>query len=205
MIMGNRGRFGKYGEIKRSKRLREARIQAHQPSTIQPLRRKPARKERFGQKAGIRIRAGRPSDVRFIGRLSGQVFHVYGHYRETICQWYASEKTLTLIATQDGEPAGFAMLGLASAKEVPQDVSELLAIAVEPQRHRAGIGRALLLAAEKRAHDLGVKRIVLHTAIENIAAQKLFGRAEYCPWRVDRDFYPAGQDAVLMFKDIHPF
>jgi ribosomal protein S18 acetylase RimI-like enzyme len=42
----------------------------------------------------------------------------------------------------------------------------------------------------------------LHTAEENLSAQKLFLKNGYHPWGMEQGFYPAGQDALLMSKEI---
>jgi ribosomal-protein-alanine N-acetyltransferase len=81
-------------------------------------------------------------------------------------------------------------------------VSELLAIAVEPDRQHMGIGQMLLDEIEKKAASLGEKRLFLHTATENVAAQKLFIKNAYRPQETKRNFYPKGQDALMMVKEI---
>jgi ribosomal-protein-alanine N-acetyltransferase len=203
--MGNRGRFGKYGEIKRKDRLKKARISSRRASNIKPPRRKPSFKTLSDQKASVKIRPARPSDAHFIGQLSGRAFHMYGPYKDTISRWFESEMTFTLVALLDRKPVGFAMIGYRLDEGTPRYVSELLAIAVERDRQRMGIGQMLLLEIEKKAVELDLKRMVLHTAIENIAAQRLFTRNGYSRWAINRNFYPSGQDAVLMIKDIQPW
>jgi ribosomal protein S18 acetylase RimI-like enzyme len=57
-------------------------------------------------------------------------------------------------------------------------------------------------AVESRATELHAQRIVLHTGTDNLAAQALFARSGYTPNEIKQRFYPAGQDAVMMSKEI---
>jgi ribosomal protein S18 acetylase RimI-like enzyme len=87
-------------------------------------------------------------------------------------------------------------------EEADESVCELLAIAVEPDRQQQGIGARLLQEMEKETKELGEGSLVLHTAVENLFAQKLFSKAGYEPCGIKQSFYPAGQDALMMVKDI---
>ena len=202
--MGQRGRFGKYGEIKRVNRLKRARKSpptspghGTKPSASGPHPRRSAE-----EKARIKTRLARPSDTRFIVQLSGKVFRIYGPYEKIIRSWFESGMTITLIALMNRNPVGFAMISHFSRGANPQQVSELLAIAVAPEKQRMGIGVTLLKAVERKAAEMNIVEMFLHTAEENLAAQNLFTKNEYASWGVNESFYPAGQDAVLMRKKI---
>jgi ribosomal protein S18 acetylase RimI-like enzyme len=141
------------------------------------------------------------SDGDFIKRLSRDVFNIYGPYDETIPAWFRSDRSVTIVARAKGKPIGFVMIGKLDSRYDFHSVSELLAIAVEPQWQGRGIGESLLREAERRAVDLGIKRIFLHTATDNLQAQRLFTRVGYRPWEIKRSFYPKGQDAYVMAKE----
>jgi ribosomal protein S18 acetylase RimI-like enzyme len=49
-------------------------------------------------------------------------------------------------------------------------------IIVDPSARRGGIGEALVLEMCSRLEALGAPRVVLHTAVQNAAAQKLFAK-----------------------------
>ena len=199
--MGNRGRFGKYGETKRLNRLRGSGIRnGHQKESA--AGRYPSSKKGFHGKARFATRPARRSDKGFIAQLSGKVFSLYGPYRDMVSQWFATGMTLARIALMNGAPAGFAMVGRWLGEESGESVCELLAIAVEPDRQQQGIGGRLLEEMEKETGQLGEGTLVLHTAIENLSAQKLFSKAGYRPCGIKRQFYPAGQDAIMMYKEI---
>jgi ribosomal protein S18 acetylase RimI-like enzyme len=150
----------------------------------------------------IRIRPARPADKDFIGNLSRRVFNVYGPYGDTVIQWFESGTAATLVAVIQRKPVGFAMVGYSFDHRTLQCFSELLAIAVEPESQRMGVGRMLLRAIETKATELDYTRLFLHTAVGNLGARKLFLASGYHPWEIRKGFYPAGQDAVMMFKDI---
>ena len=203
-MMGNRGRFGKYGETKRHNRLRQPRIKPPLPrgSDAKSIVRESSSKASIHQKAPLEIRPAKTSDSSFITHLSGKVFNIYGAYDDIVSDWFESERTFTLIALLGRKPAGFAMIGQVANREHLEHVFEVLAIAVVPENQRTGIGQMLLRDVERKATELNVKRLFLHTAEENLSAQKLFLKNGYHPWGMEQGFYPAGQDALLMSKEI---
>ncbi|MGD2125058.1 MAG: GNAT family N-acetyltransferase [Desulfobacteraceae bacterium] len=203
-MMGKRGRFGKYGETKRLGRLRQSGIRGlrHKGPEDRSYKSNLHSKKGPYQKRRVRIRAARLTDGGFIRQLSGKVFSIYGPYKDRISQWFESGMTMTLIALVDGEPAGFVMTGRLSQDPDIAFLCELLAIAVEPEKQQMGIGQMLIKETEKKAAELGEKRLFLHTATENLAAQKLFSKSGYRPCTIKRKFYPAGQHALMMSKEI---
>ena len=202
--MGNQGRFGKYGEMKRLDRLRQSgmRVTLGKALVDKTRSRSSPSDKALHQRGSIRIREARFSDKGFIGRLSGKVFDIYGPYEEMVIGWFESEATTTLIALMDGKPVGFAMVGYLVDAHGAGVTCELLAIAVEPEKERMGAGRRLMGETEKRAAKRGEKRLFLHTALENIGAQKLFIATRFEPSGIKMNFYPAGQDALTMYKEI---
>jgi ribosomal protein S18 acetylase RimI-like enzyme len=202
--MGHQGRFGKYGETKRFARLRQSgmRHPTSRASEDKPWPKGSTSAKPHDRRGRVYIREAVLSDEGFISGLSAKVFNIYGPYREMIRRWLGLDTTTTLIALEEGKPVGFVMLGALERDLGIPAVTELLAIAVEPGRQRMGIGRMLLHEIEKKAASLGEKRLFLHTATENIAAQKLFITNGYRPQETKRSFYPRGQDALMMVKEI---
>lgn len=202
--MGHRGRFGKYGEIKRLNRLRRARTSPPVPhgqegrSSVH----RPSFKAPDVKKTLIKIRPARPSDSLYVAQLSERVFRIYGPYEKIISSWLESGMTMTLVAQINKKPAGFVMISHLPQESNPQHVSELLAIAVAPEKQRMGIGKMLLKEVEKKAAQMGISELFLHTAEENRAAQDLFAKNEYVLRGINKGFYPAGQNALIMSKKI---
>jgi ribosomal protein S18 acetylase RimI-like enzyme len=202
--MGHRGRFGKYGEIKRVNRLRRARKSPpfSHGQGARPSAHGPSFKESDDKKTPVKIRPARPSDSHYIVQLSESVFRIYGPYEKIISSWLESGMTVTLVALMNRKPAGFVMISHFPQEANPQHVSELLAIAVAPEKQRMGIGEMLLKEVERKAARMGIKELFLHTAEENLAAQNLFAKNEYVSWGINEGFYPAGQNALIMYKKI---
>ena len=151
-------------------------------------------------KAVLKIRPAEPYDAHFMIKLSGEVFHIYGPYERIVASWLESRIALCLVGSIRKNTVGFAMMSNFSLEMNPAHVSELLAIAVVPERQGTGIGGILLKEMEKRAVHMNMKRLFLHTAIDNIAAQSLFKENGYQARGTKRHFYPAGQDAIFMSK-----
>jgi ribosomal protein S18 acetylase RimI-like enzyme len=200
----NRGRFGKYGEIKRLERLRQAGFRAFLRN--KPEKGAPARVFFRGgmekPRGSFILRRAVQSDEGFIGGLSSRVFGLYGPYGEIVTRWFESGTAITFVALVGQRPAGFAMIGRPSPSALVGPMAELLAIAVEPLHQAMGVGGLLLRKMEEAAVRIHVRRLYLHTAMENTRAQRLFTRGGYAAAEVKQGFYPAGQDAVLMFKDL---
>jgi ribosomal protein S18 acetylase RimI-like enzyme len=100
----------------------------------------------------------------------------------------------TLVATDDGEPAGFVVV------EIGGGSAHVSAIAVTTESRGRGIGRRLLLAAESLARRSGTAVIALATADSNLAALELFLRAGYRRRRRHGRYYARGQAAVELEK-----
>ena len=99
-------------------------------------------------------------------------------------------------------PVGFAMLSRHQSEWDSRQIAELLAIAVEPAEQKKGIGDSLIREAVTKARELGIETVVLNTALENVAAQRLFKKHGFTPSKIKKSFYPRGQDALLMYKHI---
>ena len=84
--MGNRGRFGKYGETKRIDRLRQARkgISFQPVVKIESLKTDSYIKGRSNQKGQIRTRLAQACDLNFVIRLSGRVFDIWPLQRDDL-------------------------------------------------------------------------------------------------------------------------
>jgi ribosomal-protein-alanine N-acetyltransferase len=148
------------------------------------------------------MRHAEAADLRYILSLSRKAFNKYGPYEKIVDRWFESSVTITCLALMKERPAGFAMLSVPAYGWYGPGVSELLAIAVEPGKRKLGIGNLLLREVERRAEELKVEILVLHTATENIPGRKLFEKHGFTSFEVKKNFYPNGQDALMMYKDI---
>jgi ribosomal-protein-alanine N-acetyltransferase len=150
----------------------------------------------------ITIRAAEESDVEFAHSLSKKVFSQYGPYEDMLERWFQSGTTETLLALMEKRPVGFAMLGRHPSECEYRQIAELLAIAVEPAKQKKGIGDFLIREIVRKARELRIETVVLYTALENVAAQRLFKKHGFTPTKIKKSFYPRGQDALLMYSHI---
>ena len=150
----------------------------------------------------ITIRTAKESDREFAHSLSKKAFSVYVPYEDMLDRWFQSDATETLLALMEKRPVGFAMLGRHQSEWESRQIAELLAIAVEPAKQKKGIGGSLIREVVRKARELRIETVVLYTALENVAAQRLFKKHGFTPSRIKERFYPRGQDALLMVSRI---
>ena len=168
---------------------------------------KPLDKKQIGDNSSedspVALRYAMISDSGFIRRLSRDVFTIYGPYDEILSKWFNIDKGVsTVIAYQNSTQIGFAMLSEPFDRYDLQDVSELLGLAVEPKKQKNGVGKLLLDSIDKICESLNIKWVLLHTAVDNVPAQKLYKKFGYRPLEIKRNFYPEGQDALVMCKAV---
>lgn len=144
------------------------------------------------------IRDALTPDVEFIRTLSQEAFGQYGPYETLLPEWFLAGITLTYVAVQDKAPVGFGMLGIIDRDPSSIRESELLAIAVAPTAQRRGIGTRLMRKMRNAAHARHVENIILHTAMDNLPARKLFEKFGFVGVGHKAGFYPNGQDAMMM-------
>jgi len=202
--MGKRGRFGKYGDFKRISRLRKGRTEPFQRSGTYIVRATTSRTRKpfTPQEKQVTIRAAEASDADFIRNLSAKVFLQYGPYEEMLPRWLESGITATFLAILDKKPIGFAMLSEPDFTGDFSPVCELVAIAVTPEKQRLHVAELLMKKVERAAREFKAGKLVLHTHTENFPAQNLFRKHGFIPARIKKKFYPKGQDARMMYKDL---
>ena len=198
--MGKSGRYGKYGEAKRYDRLQKAGPgSAHgggkpvKSSVVSHRRRSPLRHK-------IKIVPATIKDTNFVRRLSRKVFTRYGPYDDTLADWFTSGVAWTVLAFAERQPVGFAMVGRSTTENPLSRIYELLAIAVDPEMQAKGIGSRLLKEVEGKTKDLKVDTLVLHTSADNVQARRFFKQHGFVIAKTKGDFYPRGQDALMMVK-----
>ena len=75
-------------------------------------------------------------------------------------------------------------------------------IAVDPQRHRLGIGTRLLHDLVSQAIEMGGHAVSLEVRVTNWGAQRLYGRFGFRPVGIRRNYYQElHEDALIMWTD----
>lgn len=78
----------------------------------------------------------------------------------------------------------------------------LISIAVEEAYRGRGLGRSLIKEFEVRVKSLGVTEVVLEVSVSNSVAVSLYKKLNYKVIRVLKNYYPDGEDAYLMLKEL---
>ena len=99
---------------------------------------------------------------------------------DRLCEVVESQSHVTLIASRNGEPVGFLLM----LDNLPDEVTLLpqafvAYMAVEPSVRKAGVGAALLAAAEDEARRRGLPYMALMVTEENAPALRLYERGGY--------------------------
>lgn len=131
----------------------------------------------------LRIRAATPDDLDEAARLFDAYRQFYGRPtdraagRAFLAERMAQRESMLLLAWRATRAIGFAQLYpmFSSVRMAP--VFVLNDLYVDAGARRGGVGRFLLDAAAAAARAAGGHRIVLETAVENLAARALYRNA----------------------------
>ena len=160
--------------------------------------------------SSIVVRSARPADLPAIGRLAAllvQMHHDFDAKRfiaatPNTAQGYASylggeleePKVVVLVAERDGDVLGYSYAGVEGhdwmALRGPAGVVH--DIVVDPAHRKEGVGRVLLDATVRALEERGAPRVVLSTAAQNEAAQRLFARAGFRRTMIEMTREPGG-------------
>jgi ribosomal-protein-alanine N-acetyltransferase len=150
----------------------------------------------------VRLRAGGPADLSFLRELARDAFELFGDYERLLPEWARTPGIELMVAEDETERVGVALLGFFEEPPRRAAVADLLALAVVPAHRGQGVGRRLLEAAIKRARELARVDVVcalrLTVAEDNAVARRLFESAglAYVPEHDGQ--YPRGQRALRM-------
>lgn len=147
-------------------------------------------------------RVANENDLDFISQLSSEVFLEYGNYDEIVPAWFSEPGVMTLVILENTEPLGFAMLAVERRERNQTPSVHVLAIAISPRQQRNGLGSTLLGGVEEFARKFGIRRVRLNTAEVNQQALSFFLKAGYEVIGSEKRFYPEGQSALIMTKEL---
>ena len=143
-----------------------------------------------------RIRAATPDDIDALSAIEEAVFATDRISRRSFRALIARPTAATLVAEDDGEVAGYAMILFRRGT----GMARLYSLAVSPGRTGAGLGRRLLAAAEDAAkrHD----RIMLRLEVreDNLGAIGLYRKSGYRQIGRIADYYEDGMAALRFEK-----
>lgn len=79
-----------------------------------------------------------------------------------------------------------------------ENTGHILAVAVDENYRREGVGTALIMKSIKRLRKNGADHVKLEVRVSNEAAQKFYGEIGFEPRKVVPEYYSDGEDAVTM-------
>lgn len=109
--------------------------------------------------------------------------HAEAGYARYFASQLDGDDVVLLVAERDGEPDGERVIGYAYGRLEPRSYDELREacgklhdVFVAEEARVRGVGHALVLEAIARLEAMGAPRVLLLTAAQNLAAQKLFAK-----------------------------
>lgn len=104
--------------------------------------------------------------------------------------------TMTLIASVDGQVAGFAIMHFGDLR------AHLLLLAVEPGQRKSGIGGALLRWLESSCVTAGIQDIRLEVRAGNRLAQRFYRNRGFSTVGRIEGYYDRRETAVILEKPL---
>lgn len=117
--------------------------------------------------------------------------------RRMLVESFLSDRFFGLLLEEEGGLVAYGGMG------VVEDEAELELIAVSEMYRRCGRGRKLLEDLIELARGKGVKRMFLEVRVSNAAAQLLYLKCGFVGLYCRTRYYPDGEDAVVMCKELH--
>lgn len=143
----------------------------------------------------IEVRRAAESDIDFIAALEKENFTL-GESREDFVKMLADGEKVLLVATLDGERAGYV-----AAYTVCRE-SDILTVAVESAFRKNGVGKALLSALFDALQGQS-DALFLEVRASNDAARKLYLACGFSEIGTRRNYYKLPtEDAILYKKDL---
>jgi [ribosomal protein S18]-alanine N-acetyltransferase len=149
----------------------------------------------------IRLRDGVEADADRLFELDRICFDAGIAYSLREFRWLLrSQKTLCIVAEDDGVLAGFAMAQESMIRK--SRGGHIVTIDVAPDFRRRGIGRLLMERIEKRQRAEGSGWLRLEVAVNNSAAYEFYLQLGFTAIGQIPDYYHGDVDAIVMEKGL---
>ena len=164
------------------------------PATLLPL-------SRYNGRVLFRIRQFEKADFDTLWRIDQACFDPQLAYSRPEMAFYMRRPgSFTLVAEADGVP-GNGILGFIVA-ETRRKSGHIITIDVVAEARRAGVGSALLRAAEDQLLRAGVVAVALETPVNNEAAIRFYKQKGYFVEKTVAGYYSGQMDALVMTKEL---
>jgi len=166
------------------------------PATLLPL-------SRYNGGVLFRIRQFEKADFDTLWRIDQACFDPQLAYSRPEMAFYMRRPgSFTLVAEADGgEVPGNGILGFIVA-ETRRKSGHIITIDVIAEARRAGVGSALLRAAEEQLLRAGVVAVALETPVNNAAAIRFYKQKGYFVEKTVAGYYSGQMDALVMTKEL---
>ena len=145
----------------------------------------------------LRTRAARAGDLDHLERLERAVFAGDRLSRRSLRRYIDAPTTRLLVADGPrGALSGYALIAFRQGSTL----ARLYSIAVDRAAAGAGLGRALLAAAEAAARTRGCRALRLEVRADNARAITLYARNGYIRFGEIDDYYEDGAAALRFEK-----
>ena len=106
-----------------------------------------------------------------------------------------------LVYREDGKVLGYTIYGI---RFLAEGVYDLLWIAVDPETHRNGVGKALITASEEAVRAMGGRIIIAETSgtAEYKSTRAFYAGVGYINEATIKDFYKSGDDLKIYTKRV---
>ena len=148
----------------------------------------------------IRLRNYQRSDLDAIFRLDMICFsEAFRFDRASMRRFAESKRAISLIAEgEDGEVCGFVIVHLGRRGE--DWLGYAVTLDVAPAFRRKGVAAGLMREAERRAHEVGARRMELHVFAGNEGAVGFYERMGYHRQGDHRGFYGKPELDALIYR-----
>jgi ribosomal protein S18 acetylase RimI-like enzyme len=164
------------------------------PATLLPL-------SRYNGGVLFRIRQFEKADFDTLWRIDQACFDAQLAYSRPEMAFYMRRPgSFTLVAEAEGVP-GNRTLGFIVA-ETRRKSGHIITIDVVAEARRAGVGSALLRAAEDQLLRAGVVAVALETPVNNEAAIRFYKQKGYFVEKTVAGYYSGQMDALVMTKEL---
>lgn len=148
--------------------------------------------------AVIRIRAAQRFDIDDLVRLEAKAFASDRLSRRRLAAHTVNSAAALLVATTDGEIAGYALVLMRRGSSA----ARLYSLAVDPDMSGQGVGSTLLAAAEEAALSKGAAHLRLEVRVDNDAAIRLYERGGYRLVGHRENYYEDGAAALRYVRSL---
>jgi ribosomal-protein-alanine N-acetyltransferase len=173
----------------------------------------PLLQSRYNDGVPFQIRQFRKTDFDTLWRIDQSCFDPQLAYSQPEMALYMTRPgSFTLVAEGEGgevpgngsRPAEIPSLGILGfiVAETRRKIGHIITIDVVAEARRAGVGSALLRAAEEQLLRAGAAGVALETPVNNAAAIRFYRQKGYFVEKTVAGYYSNQMDALVMTKEL---